>query len=99
MLPETSGGNGYGVNASSNPDYLINGEVFDCYSPQGANVRNIWSAVKKKTEEQARRVIINLDDCTESMDDLANQFLDWSIDTLDELLITKNGKISRLIIN
>lgn len=99
MLPEKVGGNGYGIKNTSNPDYLINGEVFDCYSPDTSNVRNIWSTVQYKTQEQASRVVLNLDDFTGSMDDLAKQFLDWEINSLDELLVIKDGNISRLIIN
>nr|WP_240636654.1 WXG100 family type VII secretion target [Paenibacillus silvae] len=41
MLPNTKGGNGYGINPTSNPDFLINGKAFDCYSPETIKVRNI----------------------------------------------------------
>ncbi len=98
MLPETVGGNGYGIKPDSNPDFLINGNAFDCYSPETANVRNIWSTVEAKTSSQASRIILNVDAFKGSMDDLANQFLDWPIDNLEELLVIKNGTISRLII-
>ena len=34
-----------------NPDYLIEGHVFDCYSPTPMrSVRNIWSTVQQKIE-------------------------------------------------
>lgn len=98
MLPETVGGNGYGLKPDSNPDFLINGNAFDCYSPETSNVRNIWSTVEAKTNSQAKKIILNLDGFSGSMDDLANQFLDWPIETLEELLVVKNGTISRLII-
>ncbi|WP_281384478.1 hypothetical protein [Listeria immobilis] len=35
MLDEVSGGNGYGKKPNSNPDFLIDDMVFDCYSPKG----------------------------------------------------------------
>ncbi|OPX41865.1 hypothetical protein CLHUN_42640 [Ruminiclostridium hungatei] len=98
MLPYKTNGNGYGVKPSSNPDYLIDGQVFDCYSPKTINLRTIWDTVVGKTENQARRVILNLDDYTGSLDDLAKQFNDWPIDGLDELLVIKDGKIARLFI-
>jgi hypothetical protein len=98
MLPYKNGGNGYGVKPTSNPDYLINGEVFDCYAPKTTNLRTIWDTVVGKTENQARRVVLNLDDYAGSLDDLAKQFNACPIDGLDELLALKNGKIARLLI-
>jgi hypothetical protein len=98
MLPYKNGGNGYGVKSTSNPDYLINGEVFDCYAPITTNLRTIWDTVVGKTANQARRVVLNLDDYTGSLDDLIKQFNDWPIADLDELLALKNGKIARLLI-
>ena len=98
MLPYKVEGNGQGLIPSANPDYKILGEVFDCYSPNTSNVRNIWTTVKEKTLSQGRRIVLNLDDFTGSMDDLAKQFADWPIDTLDELLAIKDGKIARLVI-
>lgn len=98
MLPNKLEGNGFGLTPTSNPDFKINGEIFDCYSPDTSSVRNIWSTVQGKTISQARRIVLNLDDFPGSMDDLAKQFNDWAIDSLDELLIIKNGKIARLVI-
>jgi hypothetical protein len=98
MLPYKKDGNGYGLTDGSNPDYLINGEVFDCYAPDTSTVRNIWRNVQLKTETQAKRIVLSLDDYPGSMDKLAKQFNEWPIDTLDELLVLKNGNISRLII-
>ncbi|EGO65274.1 hypothetical protein [Acetonema longum] len=98
MLPNNSkAGNGYGIKPESNPDLLVNGKAFDVYSPDTLNVRNIWSTVKGKTEEQAGRIVLNLEDYKGSMDSLQVQFRDWKIDGLEELLIIKEGKIGRLI--
>ncbi|MCI9072090.1 MAG: hypothetical protein HFH80_04680 [Lachnospiraceae bacterium] len=95
MLPERRGGNGYGIEAGSNPDYLIDGKAFDCYSPDGRNVRNIWSNVEDKTTRQAERIILNLDDYAGSEEDLYNQFMEYEIETLKELIIIKDGNIER----
>lgn len=95
MLPETKGGNGHGIKPESNPDFLINGKAFDCYSPDTTNVRNIWSTVEGKTQKQAGGIVINLDDYTGSMDKLMKQFNDWPIEGLDELFIIKDGSITR----
>lgn len=95
MLPETKGGNGHGIKPESNPDFLINGKAFDCYSPDTTNVRNIWSTVEGKTQKQAGGIVINLDDYTGSIDKLMKQFNDWPIEGLDELFIIKDGGITR----
>lgn len=95
MLPETKGGNGYGRNPESNPDFLINGKPFDCYSPNTAKVRNIWSTVQGKTEMQTGNIVVNLDDYPGSMEALKKQFDDWPIKGLDELLVVKDGNITR----
>lgn len=95
MLPERRGGNGYGIEEGSNPDYLIDGKAFDCYSPDGRNVRNIWSNVGDKTTRQAERIILNLDDYSGSVEDLYNQFMEYEIETLKELIVIKDGSIER----
>lgn len=43
---------------TSNPDYLIEGRVFDCYSPDdGKPIRGIWSEAADKVEDgQTQRV-------------------------------------------
>ena len=82
------------------PDYLINGQPFDCYSPdKNTPVRNIWKTVKGKTETQARRIVINFDDSNKSLTELINQFHTWDKDlsTLDELLVVKDDEIIRVI--
>ncbi|WP_019637138.1 hypothetical protein [Paenibacillus fonticola] len=97
MLPDTKGGNGFGIKKTSSPDFLIDGKAFDCYSPKANTpVRNIWDTVKGKTEKQASRIVINLDDFSGSVDDVAKQFKEYKIDTLEELLIIKDGKVIRL---
>ena len=97
MLKEVKGGNGHGIVPTSNPDFLINGRAFDVYSPQGnSKVRNVMdTVVKNKTETQASRIILNLDDFTGSIPKLKNQLDEWPIETLEELLIIRDGKITR----
>jgi hypothetical protein len=101
MLKTKVGGNGYGIKSTSNPDYLIDGIAFDCYSPKSSSLYGIWKTIKDKTEQQARRIILNLEDCPCSMDDITNQFYQWTNDlpTLDELIIVKDGAVTRLMIN
>ncbi|MMZ66461.1 hypothetical protein D1872_289600 [compost metagenome] len=95
MLPNKKGGNGKGIKTTSNPDFSINGNIFDCYSPETPKVRNIWKTVVVKTEEQASRIVLNLDKYKGSMDELYEQFMDYEIPTLEELIIIKDGQITR----
>jgi filamentous hemagglutinin len=36
------------VPGPKNPDYRIDGELFDNYAPRTDNVRNIWDTVEQK---------------------------------------------------
>jgi hypothetical protein len=76
MLPNKIDGNGYGIDPTKSPDFLIEGRPFDCYSPSTSNIRNIWKTVADKSETQASRVVLDLDDYSGSMDALNKQFND-----------------------
>ncbi|MEC2077044.1 hypothetical protein [Metabacillus fastidiosus] len=55
MLDEVNGGNGYGIKETSNPGFLIEGEVFDCYAPTiDTNVNNVLRNIRTKTKEFKR---------------------------------------------
>lgn len=86
---------------SKNPDYLIEGHVFDCCSPTSPTkpVRNIWSDVKYKIDdEQTQRVVLNLHDWRGDMAALHRQFHDWPIDGLKELAaLTRDGRIVQIL--
>lgn len=85
-----------------NPDYLIEGKIFDCYAPFNNNkgVRGIWSQVEEKVlKEQTQRVIINLKDWKGDLSKLEKQFFDWKIEKLEEVIyITKENKIDYLLL-
>jgi hypothetical protein len=84
----------------SDPDYLVEGRVFDCYSPSARKpVRGIWSEVEEKVldREQTQRVVINLADWPGDLSALRKQFADWPITGLKEAkVITPNGDIVQL---
>ena len=90
------------VSGVKNPDYKIEGKIFDCYSPTSKDkaVRGIWTEVKEKIiKQQTRRVVINLKIWEGDMVKLQKQFSDWVIEDLEEVMyITKEGKINHLII-
>ncbi|MCE3075332.1 CdiA C-terminal domain-containing protein [Chryseobacterium gwangjuense] len=85
-----------------NPDYIIEGEVFDCYSPFNSNksVRGIWSEIADKIEkDQTNRIILNLKNWNGEISKLQKQFLDWEIRGLKEVIyITKQGEINYLML-
>lgn len=92
MLPDTIGGNGYGIKSTSSPDYLINGEPFDCYSPKTNNLYTIYGTIEKKAQEQTGRIIINIDDYPGTIDSIVQEFFDYDVPGLEELIITRGKK-------
>ena len=79
-----------------NPDYRIEGELFDCYSPEpNTSARSIGSTIKGKVVEkqQAERVILNLDDWAGNVETIEKQLNDYPIEGLKEVIIVKNGEV------
>ncbi|WP_239152789.1 hypothetical protein [Virgisporangium aliadipatigenens] len=74
-------------NPDKRPDFLVEGRVFDCYSPPpGRSVRGIWSAVEEKVlDGQAQRVVISLHDWRGDPEALRKQFAEWPIAGLEEV--------------
>ncbi len=82
------------------PDYLVEGRVFDCYSPVKPTkaVRGIWSEAQEKVEDgQTQRVVVNLEDWRGDMSALRKQFADWPVPGLKEVkAITPEGDIVQI---
>ena len=102
---ETLAKNGYDIEQNPNiagtskkPDYLIEGEIFDCYSPEGnTSVRNVWSAIKKKIERmQTERVVLNLDDWGGDITELITQLNNYPILGLKEVIVVRNGMVQSI---
>lgn len=87
-------------NPGKDPDYLLEGRVFDCYSPVKPDkaVRGIWTQAKTKVEEgQTQRVVLNLEDWRGDVSTLKRQFSDWPIPGLKEVkAITRDGDIEQI---
>ncbi|WP_297430328.1 polymorphic toxin-type HINT domain-containing protein [Clostridium sp.] len=105
MLDEVNGGNGYGIKTTSNPDYIIENEVFDCYSPNpDTSIDNITRTITKKTKTQAERIVLNLDDYpAEEIQKVYDAILrktneNGDLKNLKELLVVMDGKITRLFV-
>ncbi|MFC6019286.1 hypothetical protein ACFP2T_24155 [Plantactinospora solaniradicis] len=85
---------------SKDPDYLIEGHVFDCYSPTPTRaVRGIWTQVSKKvTDSQTQRVVLNLHDWRGDLTELQRQFDNWPVTGLKELVaVTRSGSIVQIV--
>lgn len=86
---------------TTNPDFLLEGRVFDCYSPTlpTKSPRGIWGEVEEKVVErrQTQRVVVNLEDWRGDLTALRKQFADWPIEGLKEVkVITADGKIEQI---
>ncbi|MCM4079992.1 CdiA C-terminal domain-containing protein [Paractinoplanes hotanensis] len=84
-----------------NPDYLLEGRVFDAYSPTNPDksARGIWRQVQegKIEAEQTQRVVINLEDWRGDLSALRTQFADWPMPGLKEAkVITSDGTVVQL---
>lgn len=86
------------VPGSRNPDYKINGEVFDCYSPSSGSARNIAGEIQGKIDkEQTDRVVLNLADSPVDISKMNAQLHDWPNPGLKEVIaIDKDGNLLHL---
>lgn len=87
------------VEGRTNPDYLIDGKIFDNYAPMTANLRTIRDTVVKKVEtNQAKNIILNLRDSKLTQLDIELLFGINPVEGLEELwIIDRNGKIQYII--
>lgn len=78
-----------------NPDYKIEGELFDCYAPaENTSARSIGSTIKEKVidKKQADRIVLNLSDWKGNIDDIVEQLTKYPIEGLKEVIvISKTG--------
>jgi hypothetical protein len=71
-----------------NPDFRIEGKVFDNYAPTAKNPRSIWTAVQKKVDAgQTDRVVLNLGDSDADLGALRSQFQSWPMNGLKEVMV------------
>jgi hypothetical protein len=71
-----------------NPDYIINGEVFDNYAPSTSRVRNAWSEIEDKVlRGQTNNVVVNLADTSITPAALKEQLINYPIPSLKQVII------------
>lgn len=101
---DTLAQNGYDVEQNpppkpngKEPDYRIEGEYFDCYSPDTNKLDNIRDEMSRKVKEgQADRLVLNLDDCPRSTQEIADILGRKPIAGLKEVLVIRDGKVTRM---
>ncbi|MCD1261733.1 hypothetical protein B5M42_023300 [Paenibacillus athensensis] len=86
-----------GIDPNRDPDFRVEGKIFDCYSPtENKTIRGIWSEVQEKVvnKQQTKNVVINLKNWSGDTSALLEQFKQWEIAGLEEVLaVTKNGDV------
>lgn len=83
------------VPGAKNPDYKVEGQVFDCYSPTTDKPRAISDAIEKKVAKgQADRIVLNLSDSDVDPAALNAQLHDYPVPGLQEVtVIDKAGNV------
>lgn len=80
-----------------NPDYKIEGKIFDCYSPSSSKVEQVRTGTKNKLrKEQADRIILDLEDTTVTAKEVQSILSRKPIKGLKEVIAIKNGQIIQL---
>lgn len=79
------------------PDYKINGQYADCYTPRSSNARNILDEVAEKVNtKQADRIILNLDETQITIEALRKALLENPIDDLKSIIAIRNRELINL---
>ena len=78
---------------SKNPDYRIQGEYWDCYSPRTSNLRTIRNEIRSKVKDGIPRVVLDLDDYPGTLDAIKSKLLSDPVGGLKEILIVKDGAV------
>jgi hypothetical protein len=77
----------------ANPDYRIEGRLFDCKAPSGPRPRNAASEIEKSVKHQAARTILCMDDAKFTLADMKAQLTQYPIEGLEEVIAIKGGEI------
>lgn len=83
------------VSGNKDPDYKINGYIYDNMAPSTSNIRNIWDAAKVKVDKgQAPNIVVTLVDSNASTKSVVDQFRNYPIRGMGNLIIIdKTGRV------
>jgi filamentous hemagglutinin family protein len=95
----TLANNGYKVQQNpptlpngKNPDYIVNGQVFDNYAPSTSSARNAASEIQGKVARgQTENVVVNLADTTITPAQLQAQLASYPIPGLKQVVVIDQG--------
>ncbi|MFC7533857.1 hypothetical protein [Actinoplanes sp. GCM10030250] len=83
-----------GKSNGKNPDYRIEGRYFDCYAPETTSVDKIRRKMSEKaSEDQANRLVINLEDTPCTLEEIADMLERKPIAKLEEVLVVKDDQV------
>ena len=79
------------LRSTANPDYRIEGEIFDCLSPTSNRALNIYTKIADKVSGgQTTRIVLNLERSNVSLEELEQTLRETPMKDLKEIIITKN---------
>jgi hypothetical protein len=77
------------------PDFIIEGDYFDCYAPTSDNPKNIRTGIRDKVKKrQADRIILDLNDSNLTPEALRDRLHRDPIHGLREIKIVKGGRVT-----
>ncbi|QSB06534.1 hypothetical protein [Natronoglycomyces albus] len=80
-----------------NPDYLIEGRQWDCYSPSGNSLNTVRSAIRNKvSKNQAYSIILNLSDSKLTSNEIEERLARDPVTGLKEVKVIQDGQIHDL---
>jgi hypothetical protein len=90
-----------GLSHKKNPDFLIEGRVFDNYAPISNKLSGVYEGIEDKVaSNQAHRLVVNLSDTKFSYREVRNHLQANPIDKLKEIIfIEKDGIIRHFLPN
>ena len=87
------------VQGQQNPDYIVEGEIFDCYSPRAETpTGSVYLRIEGKVESgQTERLVLNVTDWTGDVNQLQGMLKEYPITNLHEILIVDgSGNVYRI---
>jgi hypothetical protein len=77
------------------PDFIIEGDYFDCYAPTSDNPKNVRTGIRDKVKKrQADRIILDLNDSNLTPEALRGRLLQDPVHGLREIKIVKGGTVT-----
>jgi hypothetical protein len=91
----------HGIEPGKNPDFLIEGKVFDAYAPTTSTAGGVYSGIEAKVAKgQAHRIVVNLGDTPVTPKQVQDALRENPIQGLQEvIIIDKQGGVHKTFPN